>query len=150
VRVLGQERKQVLQPGAGNLEAAITNPRQQGQLNGHRQQISRSPARRSGDAMPTDASRPDSPAAALHPKGPACRENYAVPRCPSQIRKAGRRSCGLPQFAQKVNGRYDLDHDDVVTRMKAHLDQVDHKRDVRAAALDVLRSHGRSAAPRPR
>jgi hypothetical protein len=48
----------------------------------------------------------------------------------------------LPQFAQKVNGRYDLDHDDVVTRMKAHLDQMDHKRDVRAAALDVLRSHG--------
>ena len=25
----------------------------------------------------------------------------------------------LPQFAQKINGRYDLDHDDVVTRMKA-------------------------------
>jgi hypothetical protein len=48
----------------------------------------------------------------------------------------------LPQFAQKVNGRYDLDQDDVVTRMKAHLDQIDHKRDVRAAALDVLRSHG--------
>ena len=48
----------------------------------------------------------------------------------------------LPQFAHKVNGRYDLDHDDVVTRMKAHLDQIDHKRDVRAAALDVLRSHG--------
>ena len=48
----------------------------------------------------------------------------------------------LPQFAQKVNGRYDLDHDDVVARMKAHLDQVDRKRDVRAAALDVLRSHG--------
>ena len=48
----------------------------------------------------------------------------------------------LPQFAHKVNGRYDLDHDDVVTRMKAHLDQIDHKRDVRAAALGVLRSHG--------
>ena len=48
----------------------------------------------------------------------------------------------LPQFAQKVNGRYDLDHDDVVARMKAHLDQVDRKRDVRATALDVLRSHG--------
>lgn len=48
----------------------------------------------------------------------------------------------LPQFAQKVNGRYVLDHDDVVARMKAHLDQVDHKRAVRAAALDVLRAHG--------
>jgi hypothetical protein len=48
----------------------------------------------------------------------------------------------LPQFAQKVNGRYVLDHDDVVARMKAHLDEVDHKRAVRADALDVLRSRG--------
>jgi hypothetical protein len=48
----------------------------------------------------------------------------------------------LPQFAQKVNGRYDLDHDDVVARMKAHLNRVDRERDVRAAALDVLRSRG--------
>ena len=48
----------------------------------------------------------------------------------------------LPLFAQKVNGRYDLDRDDVVARMKAHLDDVDHERAVRAAALDVLRSHG--------
>ena len=48
----------------------------------------------------------------------------------------------LPLFAQKVNGRYVLDHDDVVARMKAHLDQVDHKRAVRADALDVLRAHG--------
>ena len=48
----------------------------------------------------------------------------------------------LPQFAPKVNGRYVLDHDDVVARMKAHLDDIDHKRAVRADALDVLRSHG--------
>jgi hypothetical protein len=48
----------------------------------------------------------------------------------------------LPQFAQKVNGRYVLDHDDVVARMKAHLDQVDRGRAARAAALDVLRAHG--------
>jgi hypothetical protein len=48
----------------------------------------------------------------------------------------------LPRFAQKVNGRYDLDHDDVVTRMKAYLDGVDHERAVRTAALDVLKSHG--------
>jgi hypothetical protein len=48
----------------------------------------------------------------------------------------------LPLFAQKVNGRYDLDHDDVVARMKAHLDQGDQERAVRALALDVLRSHG--------
>jgi hypothetical protein len=48
----------------------------------------------------------------------------------------------LPRFAQKVNGRYVLDHDDVVARMKAHLDRVDRERVIRAAALDVLRSHG--------
>jgi hypothetical protein len=48
----------------------------------------------------------------------------------------------LPLFAQKVNGRYVVDHDDVVARMKAHLDRVDDERAVRAAALDVLRSHG--------
>jgi hypothetical protein len=48
----------------------------------------------------------------------------------------------LPKFAQKVNGRYDLDQDDVVTRMKAYLDLADQARAVRAAALDVLRAHG--------
>lgn len=48
----------------------------------------------------------------------------------------------LPLFAQKSNGRYDFDHDDVVRRMKAHLDVVDHERDVRAQTLEVLRLHG--------
>jgi uncharacterized membrane protein len=48
----------------------------------------------------------------------------------------------LPQFAQKVNGRYVLDQDEVVARMKAHLDHADQARTVRTAALDVLRSHG--------
>jgi hypothetical protein len=48
----------------------------------------------------------------------------------------------LPLFAQKVNGRYVLDYDDVVARMKAYLDRVDEVRAVRADALDVLRSHG--------
>jgi hypothetical protein len=48
----------------------------------------------------------------------------------------------LPQFAQKINGRYVLDQDDVVARMKAHLNRLDQVRAVRAAALDVLRSHG--------
>lgn len=48
----------------------------------------------------------------------------------------------LPLFAQKVNGRYDLDHDDVEVRMKAYLDGRDRDRTVRAAALEVLRSHG--------
>jgi hypothetical protein len=48
----------------------------------------------------------------------------------------------LPHFAQKVNGRYVLDHDDVVARMKAYLDQADRGREVRVAALDILRDHG--------
>ncbi|MFD9332365.1 hypothetical protein [Streptomyces sp. NPDC060065] len=48
----------------------------------------------------------------------------------------------LPLFAQKVNGRYDYDYDDVVARMKAHLDHVDKARTVRAAALEVLQLHG--------
>ncbi|WP_137993410.1 hypothetical protein [Streptomyces vilmorinianum] len=48
----------------------------------------------------------------------------------------------LPMFAQKVNGRYEYDYDDVVARMKAHLNLVDKTREVRAAALEVLRSHG--------
>ncbi|MGW3403521.1 hypothetical protein [Streptomyces zhihengii] len=48
----------------------------------------------------------------------------------------------LPLFAEKVNGRYDYDYDDVVARMKAHLNLVDKAREVRAAALEVLRSRG--------
>jgi hypothetical protein len=48
----------------------------------------------------------------------------------------------LPLFAEKVNGRYVLDHDDVVARMKAYLNRIDDVRAIRAAALDVLRSHG--------
>jgi hypothetical protein len=48
----------------------------------------------------------------------------------------------LPRFAQKVNGRYVLDYDDVVARMKDYLDQKDRDREVRAFALDVLRSRG--------
>lgn len=48
----------------------------------------------------------------------------------------------LPMFAQKVNGRYDYDYDDVVARMKAHLEREDKARAVRAEALEVLRSHG--------
>lgn len=48
----------------------------------------------------------------------------------------------LPQFAQKVNGRYVLDQDEVVARMKAYLDHVDQVRAIREAALDVLQSHG--------
>jgi hypothetical protein len=48
----------------------------------------------------------------------------------------------LPRFAKKVNGRYDYDHDDVVARMKAHLDALDANRAIRAAALEILRSRG--------
>jgi hypothetical protein len=52
----------------------------------------------------------------------------------------------LPLFASKVDGRYDIDRDDVVARMKAYLDGGDRVRTVRALALDVLRSHGFSEA----
>ena len=52
----------------------------------------------------------------------------------------------LPLFAEKVNGRYDYDHGDVVARMKAHLEERDRKRAIRTAALDLLRSRGFSEA----
>jgi len=52
----------------------------------------------------------------------------------------------LPQFAEKVNGRYVFDQDDVVARMRAFLDAGDQERAVRTAALDVLHSHGFSEA----
>ena len=48
----------------------------------------------------------------------------------------------LPLFAQKVNGRYDYDRDDVVARMKAYLDRNDSQRAIRMDALAVLRSRG--------
>ncbi|HEX5907714.1 MAG TPA: hypothetical protein VFY56_11905 [Propionibacteriaceae bacterium] len=46
------------------------------------------------------------------------------------------------QFAQKINGRYDVDLDDVVARMKVYLDSQDRDRNIRAAALDLLRERG--------
>jgi hypothetical protein len=48
----------------------------------------------------------------------------------------------LPLFAQKVNGRYDIDQADVVARMRAYLDRADQAKTVRTAALEVLLSHG--------
>jgi hypothetical protein len=48
----------------------------------------------------------------------------------------------LPQFAQKVNGRYVYEQDDVVARMKEHLNREDRTRAVHVAALDVFRAHG--------
>ena len=48
----------------------------------------------------------------------------------------------LPLFAQKVDGRYDIEQAEVVARMKAHLDHVDNTREVRALALGLLRSRG--------
>jgi hypothetical protein len=48
----------------------------------------------------------------------------------------------LPQFAQKINGRYDYDHDELVARMKVSLHEREHHRDVRVAALGLLRSRG--------
>lgn len=54
----------------------------------------------------------------------------------------------LPLFAQKTNGRYDYDHDQVVERMKAHLRQLERDRELRAAAMAVLieRGFGQEAA----
>jgi hypothetical protein len=48
----------------------------------------------------------------------------------------------LPLFAQKVNGRYDYDQGELVTRMKVHLNRIDNERAARTAALEVLRSRG--------
>jgi hypothetical protein len=48
----------------------------------------------------------------------------------------------LPMFAEKVNGRYDVDHDEIVARMKGYLNRKDRSREVRAAALDLLRTRG--------
>jgi hypothetical protein len=48
----------------------------------------------------------------------------------------------LPLFAEKVNGRYVYDQTEVVASMGAHLDELDRTREIRAAALDTLRSHG--------
>ena len=52
----------------------------------------------------------------------------------------------LPLFAEKVNGRYDYDHGEVVAQMKAYLDEQDRKRAIRTATLDLLRSRGFSEA----
>ena len=52
----------------------------------------------------------------------------------------------LPRFAEKVDGRYDYDHGDVVARMKAHLNDRDRERSIRTDALDLLRSRGFSEA----
>ena len=52
----------------------------------------------------------------------------------------------LPLFAEKINGRYDYDHGDVVVQMKAHLDELERKREIRTLTLDVLRSRGFSEA----
>jgi len=48
----------------------------------------------------------------------------------------------LPRFASKVNGRYAYDHDDVVLRMRAHIEDVEQQREVRSAARSVLQSRG--------
>jgi hypothetical protein len=48
----------------------------------------------------------------------------------------------LPLFAQKVNGRYDFDQDDVIQRMKDHVRRADHKREVHALAMRILQDRG--------
>jgi hypothetical protein len=52
----------------------------------------------------------------------------------------------LPLFAEKANGRYDIDYDDIVARMKKFLNGKDQSREVRAATLALLQAHGFSAA----
>jgi hypothetical protein len=48
----------------------------------------------------------------------------------------------LPLFANKINGRYDYVHDEVVVQMREHVEARESDRDVRAAALGILRSRG--------
>lgn len=48
----------------------------------------------------------------------------------------------LPRFAHKVDGRYEYEQSDVVERMTAYLNQQDRERELRAAAIDVLRARG--------
>jgi hypothetical protein len=48
----------------------------------------------------------------------------------------------LPLFAQKVSGRYEYDRDEVIARMKEYLNQGERDREIRAAALALLRSRG--------
>ncbi|WP_146603851.1 hypothetical protein [Micromonospora deserti] len=52
----------------------------------------------------------------------------------------------LPLFAQKVNGHYQVDYDDIVTRMRDYLDSKDQSQEVRAATLDLLQQRGFSHA----
>jgi hypothetical protein len=46
----------------------------------------------------------------------------------------------LPRFAHKVNGRYDFDQSELVQRVRAYLDRLEKDREIRAAALELLRS----------
>jgi hypothetical protein len=79
---------------------------------------------------------------------PTANQDHQAPSRPIKNRGGGSRISErryyklLPLFAQKVHGRYDIDQTDVVARMRAHLDRSDQAQTVRAAALDVLLSHG--------
>ncbi|WP_421119882.1 hypothetical protein ACE2AJ_00540 [Aquihabitans daechungensis] len=48
----------------------------------------------------------------------------------------------LPNFAEKVGGRYDYDQQEVVASMGAHLASLDREREIRSAALELLVSRG--------
>ncbi|HCT80664.1 MAG TPA: hypothetical protein DGG94_22310 [Micromonosporaceae bacterium] len=48
----------------------------------------------------------------------------------------------LPLFAEKVNGRYDIDYDTIVERMKDHLNGKDNDTEKRRAALALLQYRG--------
>lgn len=52
----------------------------------------------------------------------------------------------LPLFAEKVNGRYQIDYDDLVPRMRNYLNSKDQSQEIRAAALDLLQQRGFSQA----
>lgn len=43
----------------------------------------------------------------------------------------------LPQFAEKVNGRYEYDQPELVARMRASLNATERDRKIRAAAMAV-------------
>lgn len=48
----------------------------------------------------------------------------------------------LPQFAEKVNGRYEYDQTELVAQMRASLNATEGDRAIRVAAIELLRSRG--------
>jgi hypothetical protein len=42
----------------------------------------------------------------------------------------------------RFNGRYDIDHDEIVKRMRDYLNGKDRSREIRVAAVELLRTRG--------